>query len=204
MGTNSHWNWSRLSHSHLNSSNKDLIVHSYMKSSILYSVENATTDDLPFVCELFEQAIAFQKSHNYIGWNNYDAAFIQSDIDNKLLFKIVLEQYIICIFSICYSDPLIWREKEKGDAIYLHRIILNREFTGSKAFEKVFGWALEFAKEKGLKCIRMDTWADNSKIIGYYKSYDFRVIENYKTSDSKALPEQHRNLNVTLLEYSLK
>ena len=49
----------------------------------------------------------------------------------------------------------------------------------------------------------MDTWADNLKIIDYYKSYGFRVIEDYKTSDSKELPEQHRNLNVTLLEHSI-
>lgn len=174
-----------------------------MNSTTTYRVENATPDDLPFICELFEQAIAFQKSHNYIGWNNYDTNFIRKDIDKKLLFKILQEQNIICIFSICFNDHLIWREMEKGDAVYLHRIILNRAFTGRKAFERVLDWAVQFAQENGLRCIRMDTWADNSKIIDYYKSYGFQFIENYKTSDSKELPEQHRNLKVTLLEYSL-
>ena len=169
-----------------------------------HAVENATPEDLPFICQLFDRAIAFQKSHNYIGWNNYDINYIRTDIDNKLLFKILQEQNIICIFSICFTDELIWREKEKGDAIYLHRIVLNREFAGSKAFEKVFNWAVAFAREKGLKFIRMDTWADNSKIIDYYRSYGFKFIENYKTSDSEELPVQHRNLRVTLLEYSLE
>lgn len=174
-----------------------------MNSTAAYKVDNATPDDLPFICELFEQAIAFQKSHNYIGWNNYDINYIRKDIDQKLLFKIIEEENMVCVFSICFNDHLIWRNMEKGDAVYLHRIILNREFTGSKAFEKVFSWAVRFAKENGLRYIRMDTWADNSKIIDYYKSYGFRFIENYKTSDTKDLPEQHRNLNVALLEYSL-
>lgn len=174
-----------------------------MNSTTAYKVENATPDDLPFICELFEQAIAFQKTHNYIGWNNYDISFIRKDIDQKLLFKILDGENIICIFSICFNDHLIWRDMEKGDAVYLHRIILNREFAGSKVFEKVFNWAVRFAKEKGLKYIRMDTWADNSKIIDYYKSYGFQFIENYKTSGTEDLPEQHRNLNVALLEYRL-
>lgn len=174
-----------------------------MNSTATYRVDHATQDDLPFICELFEQAIAFQKSHNYIGWNNYDTSFLRKDIDEKLLFKIVQGEDIICIFSICFNDPLIWRDMEKGDAIYLHRIVLNRKFTGSKAFEKVFHWAVLFARERGLRYIRMDTWADNSKIIDYYKSYGFRFIENYKTSDTTDLPEQHRNLNVALLEHGL-
>lgn len=171
-----------------------------MQAEFLYKVENATIADLPFICELFEQAIAFQKSRNYTGWNNYDADFIKSDIEQGFLFKIIMNQDIICIFSVCFTDPLIWRESEKGDAIYLHRIILNREFAGSRAFEKVLAWAHGYANQKGLRFIRMDTWADNLKIIGYYKSYGFSVIENYKTSGSTELPVQHRNLDVTLLE----
>lgn len=175
-----------------------------MNATNLHVVEHATQGDLPFICELFEEAIAFQKKNNYIGWKNYDINFIQLDIDNKLLFKIVEQQETICVFSICFNDPLIWREKEKGDAIYLHRIILNRKFSGTKAFQKVFDWAVHFANKRGLKFIRMDTWAENEKIISYYKSYGFKFVENYKTADSKELPVQHRNLNVTLLEYSLE
>ena len=46
----------------------------------------------------------------------------------------------------------------------------------------------------------MDTWADNTKIIAYYKSYGFKFIENYKTTNDSELPIQNRNLNVALLE----
>jgi hypothetical protein len=49
----------------------------------------------------------------------------------------------------------------------------------------------------------MDTWADNYKIIEYYKSFGFVFIENYKTPDTPELPIQNRNLNVALLELAL-
>lgn len=46
----------------------------------------------------------------------------------------------------------------------------------------------------------MDTWAENEKIIAYYKSYGFTFIENYRTAETEDLPIQHRNLHVALLE----
>jgi len=61
-------------------------------------------------------------------------------------------------------------------------------------------WAKQFTEENNLKFVRMDTWADNKKIIDYYKSFGFEFIENYKTINAPELPIQNRNLNVALLE----
>ena len=49
----------------------------------------------------------------------------------------------------------------------------------------------------------MDTWADNEKIIEYYKTFGFKFLENYKTSNEPELPIQNRNLEVALLELKL-
>jgi len=168
-----------------------------------FIITNATINDLPSIYQLFEEAIAFQKVNNYIGWNNYDKEFIRSDIVSGLLYKMTDATEIICIFSTCYTDELIWREKEKGDAIYLHRIVLNQKFKGNKMFQRILDWAINFARSRQLKHVRMDTWADNEKIISYYKSYGFRFIENYTTPGTDNLPIQHRNLKVALLELDI-
>lgn len=168
-----------------------------------FTVEEASQSDLDNICELFEEAIAFQKDNNYIGWKNYDKDFIVAEIHNGLLFKIVSKNTIACIFSICYTDPFIWREKENGDAIYLHRVVLNRLFQGEKMFKKVLEWAITHAEAKKIQKIRMDTWAENEKIISYYKSYGFEFVENYTTANNDELPVQHRNLNVALLEFKV-
>jgi ribosomal protein S18 acetylase RimI-like enzyme len=163
-------------------------------------IKKADEPDLPVIYELFEEAIRFQKANHYIGWNDYDKEFIRSDIKNGLLYKLVAGDTIACIFSICLSDALIWRHREKGDAVYLHRIVLNRKFAGRKLFGKVLAWAKQYANEKRLSYIRMDTWADNEKIIAYYIGYGFSFVENYTTPATEALPVQHRNLRVVLLE----
>lgn len=168
------------------------------------SIINATKDDLPLIYQLFEKAILFQKQNNYIGWNSYDKEFIKADIQSGLLYKIVRGADVLCIFSICLSDELIWREREQGNAVYLHRIVLNQKFKGEKLFKQVLDWAIRFALERNLTYIRMDTWANNDKLIAYYRSYGFRFIENYTTSGTENLPIQHRNLNVALLELNVK
>ncbi|MEJ8841522.1 GNAT family N-acetyltransferase [Lacibacter sp. H375] len=163
----------------------------------------ATAADSDTICQLFEQAIAYQKEHNYIGWESYDKLRIEKDIDAQLLFKILSNDQVVGIFTIYYSDPLIWREMEKNDAIYIHRVVLNRKFQGIKLFKLALDWTMEHARERGLNYIRIDTWAANEKIISYYKNYGFRFIENYTTGDTEELPVPHRNLNVTLLELAV-
>jgi hypothetical protein len=166
-------------------------------------ITHATINDLPVIYQLFEEAICYQQKNNYTGWKNYDKAFLQNDVESGQLFKIADNENVYGIFSICYTDPLIWRGKEKGDALYLHRIVANHSVSKVPVFGLVLDWAKHFAGEKHLRFIRMDTWAENKKIIAYYKSYGFVFVEEYTTPDTPDLPLQHRNLHVTLLELTL-
>lgn len=175
-----------------------------LKIKYNYQVENTSTADLDFIYSLFEEAINYIKKKNYVGWTTYDKNFIKNDLSKSLQYKIVEKNQITCVFSLCFNDALIWREKEIGDAIYLHRIVVNPLFKGQKQFEKILNWTIQFAKERKLKHIRMDTWAENPNIIEYYKSYGFQFLEYYTTPNTLELPAQHRNLKVALLELKLK
>ena len=145
-----------------------------------------------------------QGKNGYKVWDRIDKNALEKDIKNGLQYKIVKRKDILCIFSIQYRDLFIWREKDNNNALYLHRAVVNPNFKGQKQFEKILNWTFQFAREKNLKYVRMDTWADNTKLIDYYKSFGFIFIENYKTTDSPALPIQNRNLNVALLEMRLE
>ena len=169
-----------------------------------YTIQNTDKQDLDLIYLLFEKAIEYIQKNQFVGWTTYDKNLIKHDQENKLQFKIVQNHRLVCVFSICFSDALIWREKEKGDAIYLHRIVVNPLCKGQKQFEKILTWVIELATSHKLKYIRMDTWAENQNIIDYYKSYGFEPIEVYKTPNTPELPEQHRDLNVALLELKLK
>lgn len=164
---------------------------------------NTSKEDLDDVLWLFAQAMELQGRNGYKVWEDVDKAGLEKDIESGLQYKIVQGNNILCIFSIQYHDPFIWRDRDRNDAIYLHRIVVNPNFKGQKQFQKVLDWAISFAQSKGFTYVRMDTWADNAKIIEYYRSFGFVFIENYTTPDTPELPIQNRNLQVALLELKL-
>lgn len=166
-------------------------------------IVNTTKDDLTIIFWLFKQAMELQGKKGYKVWEGIDKIALEKDVENKLQYKIVSGDNILCIFSIQRNDPFIWREKDRDDAIYLHRIVVNPKYKGQKQFEKVLNWATQFATQNNLKFVRMDTWADNEKIIDYYKSFGFKFIENFRTPDAPELPVQNKHLNVALLEFKL-
>jgi len=168
-----------------------------------YLITNTEKSDLPLIFEFFEHSINYQEKHGYPAWKHYDKDVIVKDVENKNQYKIMVESTMAMVFSVRYSDKLIWRELDNGDSIYLHRIVVNPVFKGQKLFGVILNWAKDHVRQKALRSIRMDTWADNPTIINYYKTFGFQFIENYTTPDIPELPVHNRKLPMTLLEYKL-
>jgi predicted GNAT family N-acyltransferase len=168
-----------------------------------YKVKNTEMNDLELVFNLFEQSINYQEKKGYPVWRNYDRNAIIKDIENKNHYKVVIGAKTGIVFSVAYADKIIWRDLDKGESLYLHRIVVNPELKGQKLFGKIVDWAIGHCQQKGLKSVRMDTWAANPTIIEYYKTYGFSVLETYTTPDTTELPVHNRNLALTLLEYRL-
>lgn len=170
----------------------------------MVEIINTEISDLGQVFELFEHSINYQEKKGYLVWRNYDKNAIIKDIEDKNQYKVVVDSKAAIVFSVRYADKVIWRGLDNGKSIYLHRIVVNPEFKGQKLFGKILDWVIDHSKQKGLKSIRLDTWAANPTIIEYYKSFGFTFIENYTTPDSEELPVHNRNLALTLLEYKLQ
>ncbi|MEL6867507.1 MAG: GNAT family N-acetyltransferase [Bacteroidota bacterium] len=167
------------------------------------SISPTHPSDLPFIRQLFETAIAFQQAGGYPVWRGYDEAILKAEMKKRQHFKVLIADKIACIFSLCYVDPMVWRERDQADAIYLHRIIVSTAFKGQRLFGKVLEWAIAHNRDMGRPFVRMDTWANNLKLTAYYQSFGFQIVGYYQTPDSELLPIQQRNNHVVLLEYTI-
>lgn len=165
-----------------------------------YKIENTLLTELEYISQLYDEAIRFQQSKGFPAWVGFDKKVLAKDIQNGNHYKLVVDSQITIVFSVCYSDRIIWRHMEKGDAVYLHRIVVNPAFRGQRLFAAILNWTTTHAKEKKIRVVRMDTWASNTTLIEYYKSFGFTFIEHYTTPDSIDLPTQNRNLAIALLE----
>jgi ribosomal protein S18 acetylase RimI-like enzyme len=164
-------------------------------------VINSEITDLDIVYRLFDRSVDYQTRNGYPDWKHYDRDAIIADIHSKSQYKVVIGSEIAILFSVRYTDSIIWREYDRGDALYLHRIVVNPDFKGQKLFGDILTWSLAHCKERSLRHIRMDTWASNDQLIKYYQGFGFRFIENFTTPDDGRLPVHNRNLALALLEY---
>ncbi|WP_411030999.1 GNAT family N-acetyltransferase [Spongiimicrobium sp. 3-5] len=164
-----------------------------------YIITHTEKQDLKVICWMFNEAIVYQKRNNYPVWPPYDSNILANYIVKKEQRKVVVNDQIACVFSVCYSDPLIWREMDGDPSVYLHRLVVNPNFKGQRNFEKVLKWTIAHAKQLKLRFIRMDTWANNPPLVDYYLSFGFKVVEYFTTPDVAELPIQQRKNEVVLL-----
>jgi len=164
------------------------------------TISPSSNSDIPTVLGIFEQVIVHQNNPQYKVWNHIDTDSILQDIHFQRQYKVCKNDEILAVFTVLLSDELIWQERETHTSVYLHRIVANPKFKGQKHFSKILHWVIEFAHSQNRHSIRMDTWADNRKLIEYYQTYGFSIVDSITTNHSCSLPEQNRGIEVTLLE----
>lgn len=166
--------------------------------------ENVAVKDLDTVFLLYDKAIEFQKTVFDKTWLGFDAGFVNREIDEGRLWKIIEDEKIACIYSITYADPIIWGKNSGDSAMYIHRIVTNPVFRGRAYVRSITEWAKGHAVENGLRYVRMDTWGDNQKLTDYYKDCGFRYLGIMTPELSDELPKHYVGISLSLFEIDLE
>ena len=128
-------------------------------------IENCVREDVDTILKLYDDARAHQVARKMVVWPFFEKEFLQSEINNKQQWKIVMDGEIACNWAIVFADEAIWEDKEKGDAIYIHRIVTNPNFRGNNFVEKIVQWSKIYAAENKRRYIRLDTLGNNTRLI---------------------------------------
>lgn len=159
--------------------------------------------DVGQIFDLYDKAIEFQKQVFDKHWLGFDASLVDREIAENRLWKIVEDNEIACIWSVAYSDPIIWGENSDEGAMYIHRIVTNPDFRGQGFVSAITAWAEGHARENGLQFVRMDTWGDNQKLIEYYQACGFNFIGVMTPAESETLPKHYSGITLSLFEIDL-
>lgn len=163
-------------------------------------VIHSSINDLDTIFSFFNAAIDYQKKNGYELWPRFSRQLIEDEIRQKRHWKVTHEEKIACVFSVMYNDPVIWMERDKDPAVYLHRIAVNPEFKGKGMVMIIKDWALNHAKEQNKKYLRMDTWGNNENIRGYYIRCGFNYIGQQYLAKTEGLPEHYGGSVLSLFQ----
>ena len=128
---------------------------------------------------------------------------VETEIRERRLWKIVEGRAIACIFSVLYSDPLLWRDRNADGAMYLHRIVTSPDFRGRGYIAKITAWAKEHAKAKGLRFVRLDTWKDNDKLVNLYLKSGYKYVSTVQLSDAETTPKHYVQNKISLFQIDI-
>lgn len=146
-------------------------------------------------------ALAYQASAQLPTWSPYPDEKINTEIATGLHFSGFTPDGVLAgFFSVALSDATIWGSKEKGDAIYIHRMCVNPACKGNRLAASVLKWAYDYASECGRRFVRMDTWGDNPRLIDYYVACGFRHLGNLQMGHAPDLLPHYKNANLALFE----
>ncbi len=168
------------------------------------NIVNTTVNDLAFTFNLFEAAIVYQKKNGYELWPQFSQQLIKTEINEKRHWKIMYGEDIVCVFSVMYSDPIIWLEKNNEPSVYLHRIAINPLFKGKGIMKLIRKWAIDHAKQHQKKYVRMDTWGNNETLRSYYINCGFKYIGQQYLTQTKGLPGHYGGDVLSLFEIKIE
>ena len=164
----------------------------------------SSPNDIEEIFRLYRLATEFQKTRFEVHWPDFELSLVEAEISEGRQFKLEEDGKMACVWAIAKNDPLIWKEQDEDNAIYIHRIATNPDFRGRKLVNRIVAWALDFANKNNIDFIRMDTVGNNKGLIDYYKKCGFKFLGLSKLEETQGLPAHYDNATVSLFEIDLR
>jgi|GEM_PF-72754 len=163
----------------------------------------STPDDVDAIMQRYDEATAYQKTVAKKSWQGFDPSIVESAIEEGRQWKIVESGQIACVFTLTYEDALIWKEKNKDPAIYIHRIATNPLFRGKNYTKTITAWSKLHARQHNKAYVRMDTGSGNEKLNTYYVSCGFKYLGITEMVATEGLPAHYHNGSFSLFEIDM-
>lgn len=166
-------------------------------------IQPARADAMARIKELYDEAIAFQRSNGHPHWQDVNLDVVAADIARGCQHTLMVERQIAGIFSLCppsVMDHDLWQGWQPTSARYLNRIIVGREWRGQHLFAHMLAWCEQALARQAIGVLRLDTWAANLSLTAYYATFGFTFVAERTTSTSLTLPPQYRGVRLALME----
>jgi ribosomal protein S18 acetylase RimI-like enzyme len=156
-------------------------------------ISNCTRFDTDAILSLYQAARDLQVQKKMVVWPPFERSFIEKEIAEERQWKMTENNVIACNWAITFNDKEIWEERDKDDAIYIHRIATHPDFRGRRFIHDLVNWAKAYASQKGRKFVRLDTLGNNTRLIEHYTSAGFEFLGMFRLTNTASLPRHYQD-----------
>ncbi|MGY3053346.1 ribosomal protein S18 acetylase RimI-like enzyme [Pedobacter sp. UYEF25] len=159
--------------------------------------------DISSISALYNSAAAYQREKGMPNWLGFDRRIIEDSIGEGCQWQIMIGAEIACVFTLAFNDPMIWGERDRDSAVYIHRIATNPSFRGNQFVQHILTWVSEYARTHMKDYVRLDTLSGNQQLHNYYLSCGLIFIGSVKLKETTSLPAHYQNGMFSLFEICL-
>lgn len=85
-----------------------------------------------------------------------------------------LDGVIAGVMKFQLEDRLFWPDLPEGEAAFVHRLAVAREFAGSGVSTAMLGWAVERTRSLRRSFLRLDCEASRPRLRAFYEHFGFQ------------------------------
>ncbi|MEC0246460.1 GNAT family N-acetyltransferase [Paenibacillus chitinolyticus] len=142
-------------------------------------IRRAGPADTVLLQELYVEAARWRVSQGILLWDEktFTQEYIAGLMADYELFIAYSGGEAAGCFTLQWSDKSLWGERDRGDAGYLHRLVVTRKLSGLRLGTRLLEWAESYIRRAGKTYFRLDCMSENSGLNAYYRNAGFVYLE---------------------------
>jgi GNAT superfamily N-acetyltransferase len=159
-----------------------------------YHIRLARPDELEDVLGLIDHAAGWLRTAK--NTKQWATPWPSVDDREKRVYEALLDQETWLLFDrhlpigtvsikLIGQEHLWTAEEREIEAVYLHRLVIDRGYAGIGLGAELIDWAGRkgASQQKNAELIRIDVWTDNDELHDYYRGQGFQDVAVRQTPD---------------------
>jgi GNAT superfamily N-acetyltransferase len=115
-------------------------------------------------------------------------------LESETLYLVFQNKNIVGVFCYEIEDQIFWADYPGGEAAFIHRLAIKRNFSSQGISQYIINWAIAKTKKDGFKYLRLDCLSDRKKLCVLYESMGFLRVEDIQV-DCLSIPSARYQIN---------
>ena len=150
----------------------------------MYFLEQAKPQDLASLISLYRACGAHLLSQGYPNWGDFypSEALVEADLEAGAIYWVRLSGAPLGAFSLDDKAPPLYAPvawQHQGQAAYLHRLAVQPRHQHKGLGAWLLAQAETLALAQGAWLMRLDIYADNQGLQGFYEKAGYRSTGHY-------------------------
>jgi GNAT superfamily N-acetyltransferase len=139
------------------------------------TIRSASAADTPYVSAILTEAAQWLAQNGQVMWRDSELLpdRLAADVTEGLFFLAEQDGVPAGTLKFQLEDPLFWPDQPTGQAAYVHRLAVRRQFSGGGISQALLTWAVDRTRSLNRRHLRLDCEASRLKLRAIYEHFGF-------------------------------